>query len=66
MHGDLVVPPAWVEHQPRALLAAIALGVPVIATAARGLGALPGWQKVPVGDVDARPVQLMRIAQRLR
>jgi hypothetical protein len=37
-----VVLPAIVEHQPRALLAALAAGIPVIATPACGLGPRPG------------------------
>jgi glycosyltransferase involved in cell wall biosynthesis len=64
MQCDAVVLPAWVEHQPRALLAAIAQGVPVIATAACGLGALPGWQEVPAGDAEALRARLQRIAER--
>lgn len=47
---DVVALPAFVEHQPRALLAALARGVPVIATAACGLGDLPGVRTVPAGD----------------
>lgn len=66
MQCDAVVLPAWVEHQPRALLAAIAQGVPVIATAACGLGALPGWQEVPAGDVAALRARLQGIAERLQ
>ena len=50
---DAVVLPAWVEHEPRVLIAAIARGIPVIATAACGLGGLHGWSEVPAGDVDA-------------
>lgn len=48
----VVVLPAYVEHQPRLLLAALAAGVPVIATPACGLpdGA---WVRVPAGDADA-------------
>jgi hypothetical protein len=49
--ADLVVLPAWVEHQPRALLTAIASGIPVIATPACGLGADLPWRYVQVGDV---------------
>jgi len=49
--ADLVVLPAWVEHQPRALLAAIASGIPVIATPACGLGADLPWRRVEAGDV---------------
>ncbi|NUO76647.1 MAG: vanw family protein [Lysobacter sp.] len=52
--ADAVVLPAWVEHQPRALLAAIASGVPVIACAACGLDPTHGgWREVGAGDVDA-------------
>ncbi len=59
---DVVVLPAWVEHEPRVLLAAMARGIPVIATAACGLGDLPGWSEVPAGDVDALRVALTRIS----
>lgn len=62
---DVVALPAWVEHQPRVLLAAIARGVPVIATAACGLGALPGWIEVPAGDVDVLRAHLQRLAAAL-
>jgi hypothetical protein len=46
-----VVLPAIVEHQPRALLRAIAMGLPVIATEACGLGDMPGVKIVPAFDV---------------
>jgi len=48
--ADLVVLPAFVENQPRRLLAALAAGVPVIATPACGLGAREGLTLVPAGD----------------
>ncbi len=48
-----VVLPSWVEHQPRRLLAAVAAGVPVIASAACGLDGAPGVTTVPTGDVGA-------------
>jgi glycosyltransferase involved in cell wall biosynthesis len=48
-----VVLPAWVEHQPRRLLRALAAGVPVIATPACGLPAQPGLTLVPCGEVVA-------------
>jgi hypothetical protein len=48
-----VVLPAWVEHQPRRLLQAVAAGVPVIASAACGLANVPGATTIPTGDVDA-------------
>jgi glycosyltransferase involved in cell wall biosynthesis len=49
--ADLAVLPAWVEHQPRALLAAIAGDIPVIATPACGLGEDLPWRRVQAGDV---------------
>lgn len=48
-----VVLPAIVEHQPRALLRALAAGIPVIATAACGLGERDGLTVVPADDPAA-------------
>ena len=48
-----VVQPALVEERPRHLLAALAAGVPVIATAACGLGAREGVTTIPAGDAAA-------------
>lgn len=48
-----VVMPALVEHQPRALLKARAMGLPVIATTECGLGEMPGVTIVPAHDVEA-------------
>lgn len=48
---DGVVLPAWVEHQPRALLRAVAGEVPVIATRACGLDGVAGVRTVATGDV---------------
>jgi len=48
-----VVLPALAESAPRSLLTALAAGVPVIATAACGLGPQAGLTLVPMGDVDA-------------
>ena len=45
-----VVLPAIVEHQPRALLRALAMGLPVIASEACGLGDMPGLTMVPTFD----------------
>jgi len=56
-----VVLPAWVEHQPRGLLAAIARGLPVIATAACGLPRSPSWKCVDEGDVDALRAALQQL-----
>jgi len=46
----LVVYPAYVEHEPRLLLRALAAGIPVVATAACGLGPMAGLTLVPAGD----------------
>jgi hypothetical protein len=45
-----VVQPALVEDRPRHLLAALASGVPVVATAACGIAARDGVTIVPAGD----------------
>ncbi|MGI4870286.1 MAG: VanW family protein [Janthinobacterium lividum] len=49
----LVVYPAYVEHQPRLLLRALAAGIPVVASVACGLGPMPGLTLVPMGDYGA-------------
>jgi hypothetical protein len=49
---DAVVLPAWIEHQPRALLRAVAAGVPVIATSACGLQAIEAVRTITAGDVE--------------
>ncbi len=49
----VVVQPALVEDQPRHLLAALAAGVPVIATAACGIGPHPLLTLVPADDLAA-------------
>jgi hypothetical protein len=51
--ATVLVLPAYVEHSPRAMLAAIAAGIPVIATPACGVDGLPGVTLVPEGDVVA-------------
>jgi glycosyltransferase involved in cell wall biosynthesis len=51
--ASVVVLPAHVEHAPRALLRALAAGIPVVATPACGIDALPGLRLVPAGDVGA-------------
>lgn len=48
--ADLVVLPAFVEHRPRRLLAAAAQGIPVIASAACGVGNVAGIKSVETGD----------------
>ena len=58
--ADVVVLPAWIEHQPRGLLWAIAGGKPVIATAACGLPEELPWVRVAEGDVQALRGHMMR------
>jgi hypothetical protein len=48
-----IVQPAFVEDRPRKLLAALAAGVPVIATSASGIPPREGLTLVPAGDTDA-------------
>ncbi len=58
--ATLVLLPAWIEQQPRGLLLAMALGKPVIATAACGLAADDGaWRCVEAGDSAALRAQLV-------
>ena len=51
--ADLVVLPAHVEHRPRRLLAAVAHGIPVIATPNCGVSGLDGIQIVDAGDPES-------------
>lgn len=53
VQADVVALPAHVEHAPRGLLAAIAHGVPVVATPACGLPSSFDQIEVPAGDVPA-------------
>ncbi len=50
--ADVVALPAHVEHSPRALLLAVAHGLPVVATACCGLPAGPGVHTLIDGDVS--------------
>jgi len=59
--ADLVVHPAFVEHRPRRLLAALARGVPVIATPDCGLDASGGLTLVPAGDAGALREAIVRV-----
>ena len=55
-----VVQPALVEERPRALLTALAAGLPVIATAACGLPAGPGLMLVPALDPETLRMAILR------
>lgn len=57
---DVVVLPAFVEHQPRRLLEAVACGIPVIASTACGLENVKGVRNVPCGDVAVLREEIMR------
>lgn len=58
---DVVVLPAFVEHKPRRLLAAVARGTPVIASTACGLENIEGVINVPCGDVEALREEIKRV-----
>jgi hypothetical protein len=57
--ADVVALPAHIEHSPRAVLRAVAAGVPVVASAACGLGGLHGVREIAPGDVDALRAALL-------
>jgi hypothetical protein len=57
----LVVLPAFVEHQPRVLLQAVARGIPVIASAACGLKNSKGVTTIPTADVEALAKEIKTI-----
>jgi glycosyltransferase involved in cell wall biosynthesis len=59
--ADVIVLPAHVEHAPRALLRAVAAGVPVVASTACGLGALNGVREIAPGDVEALRIALRAV-----
>lgn len=59
--ASAVVLPAFVEHNPRALLRARAAGVPVIASRECGLPRQPGVSLVPAGDVSALSAALLAV-----
>lgn len=50
--ADVVVLPAFVEHKPRRLLAALSAGIPVVATPECGIEALSGVTTVTAGDPE--------------
>jgi hypothetical protein len=59
--ASAVVLPAFVEHNPRALLRARAAGVPVIASRECGLPRMPGVCLVPAGDVSALSAAVLAV-----
>lgn len=61
-----VVQPALVESEPRRLLAALADGIPVIATPACGLDAQPGLTLIPADDWEALAAALKPLVPALQ
>ncbi|MDP9913961.1 hypothetical protein J2W27_006099 [Variovorax boronicumulans] len=61
--ASVVVLPAHVEHAPRALLRAVAAGVPVVASTACGLAGVPGVHEGAPGDIDALRTALQQAAR---
>lgn len=64
--ANAVVLPAYVEHSPRAALAAIAAGIPVVASSACGLDGLRGVTVVPDGNVAALHAALSEVLMACR
>jgi len=59
----VVVSPAYVEHQPRVILRALAAGVRVVATSACGVPPVENLTIVPVGDYDALRAAVVEACQ---
>ena len=64
--GDLtscraLVIPAWIEHEPRLALRALAMGIPVIASDACGLMPHPLLTEIKEGDVSALRVAMLKL-----
>jgi hypothetical protein len=57
----IVALPAWVEHQPRRLLRAVAAGLPAVVCEGCGLADVPGVLTLPEGDVPALTAALARL-----
>jgi glycosyltransferase involved in cell wall biosynthesis len=59
-----LVLPAWIEHQSRIALRALAMGIPVIASRACGLPPHPLLKEIEVGAVDELREALLGITRR--
>ena len=57
----LVVLPAFVEHQPRKLLRAIAHGIPAIASSACGLGNVKDVINIPIGNWESLSDEIQKV-----
>ena len=49
----MVIYPAYIEHQPRLVLKAISLGIPIIASTACGLNNIPNISTFELGDYES-------------
>ena len=61
----LLVLPAYVEHHPKLILRALAMGIPVITTAACGLNPQEKLIIVPVGDYKALKEEVQKFLNRV-
>ena len=58
-----LVMPAWIEHEPRIALRALAMGIPVIASRACGLPSHPLLTEIDAGDVEGLKSALERLTR---
>jgi len=58
-----LVMPAWIEHEPRLALRALAMGIPVIASRACGLPVHPLLSEIDAGDVTGLKNALERLTR---
>lgn len=58
-----LVLPAWIEHEPRLALRALAMGIPVVATRACGLPSHPLLTEIEAGDVAGLKFALERLSR---
>jgi hypothetical protein len=63
---QLVVYPAYIEHQPRLLLKALATGIPVIASTACGLQPAENLTIVPMGNYAALKNAVLERLQKMK
>jgi hypothetical protein len=59
-YADLVVYPAWLPHNPRTLLRAVELGIPLVVSDVFGVGALRGVTEVPCGEPKALRAAILK------
>ncbi|MDB5136261.1 MAG: hypothetical protein JWP37_2864 [Mucilaginibacter sp.] len=57
----LVIIPTYIEHQPRLILKALALNIPVITTPACGITERENLNIIPAGDYDAFKAAVLKL-----